>query len=148
MVVWEFEGKKPILGDGTWVAPTADVIGAVIIGKRCYIGPGARIRGDYGEVKIGNECSVQENVIIHARPEEKTVIGNQVTLGHGCIIHNAELDDYVVVGMGAVVSDYVQMKEWSILGEAGLARQGQLFKPGEIGVGVPAKIDNYSNLVK
>ncbi|MHA2052536.1 MAG: gamma carbonic anhydrase family protein [Candidatus Hodarchaeales archaeon] len=140
MAIWEFEGKKPIIGEGTWVAPTGDVIGDVKIGKNCYIGPGARIRGDYGKIEIGNECSVQENVIIHARPDEKTLIGNQVTLGHGCIIHNATIEDNVVVGMGAVVSDYVLMKEWSILGEAGLARQGQKFDSGAIGVGVPAKI--------
>jgi len=140
MALWEFEGKKPIIGEGTWVAPSADVIGDVFIGKKCYIGPGARVRGDYGKVRVGEGCSIQENVIIHARPEELTTIGNYVTLGHGCIIHNATLEDYVVVGMGAVVSDYVVMKEWSILGEAGLARQRQEFEPGAIGVGTPSKI--------
>ncbi len=140
MALWEFEGKKPKIGGGTWVAPSADIIGDVIIGKSCYIGPGARIRGDYGKIRIGHESSIQENVIIHARPEDQTTIGNHVTLGHGCIIHNATLEDYVVIGMGAVVSDYVVMKEWAILGEAGLARQRQEFGPGAIGVGVSAKI--------
>ncbi|MHA1993726.1 MAG: gamma carbonic anhydrase family protein [Candidatus Hodarchaeales archaeon] len=140
MALWEFEGKRPKIGEGTWVAPSADVIGDVVIGKNCYIGPGARIRGDYGKVRVGDGCSIQENVIIHARPDEKSSIGNRVTLGHGCIIHNATLEDYVVVGMGAVVSDYVVMKEWSVLGEAGLARQRQEFEPGAIGVGVSAKI--------
>ena len=57
-----------------------------------------------------------------------------------CIIHNATLEDYVVIGMGAIVSDYVIMKEWAVLGEAGLARQGQKFESGAIGVGIPAKI--------
>ncbi len=140
MALWEFEGKKPKIGEGTWVATSADVIGDVIIGKNCYIGPGARVRGDYGKIRIGDGCSIQENVVIHARPDEQTTIGNHVTLGHGCIIHNATLENYVVVGMGAVVSDYVVMKEWAVLGEAGLARQRQEFEPGAIGVGVSAKI--------
>ena len=111
MALWEFEGKRPEIGEGTWVVPSADVIGDVIIGKNCYIGPGARIKGDYGKVRVGDGCSIQENVIIHARPDEEASIGNHVTLGHGCIIHNATLEVYVVVGMGAVVSDYVVMKE-------------------------------------
>jgi phenylacetic acid degradation protein len=140
MVLWEFEGKLPQIGKGTWVAPSADVIGDVIIKDNCYIGPGARVRGDYGRIRVDEGCSIQENVIIHARPDEQTLIGKFVTLGHGCIIHNATLEDYVVIGMGAVVSDYVLMKEWSVLGEAGLAKQGQIFEIGAIGVGVPAKI--------
>jgi carbonic anhydrase/acetyltransferase-like protein (isoleucine patch superfamily) len=140
MVLWEFEGKSPQIREGTWIALSADVIGDVIIKKNCYIGPGARVRGDYGKIRVDEGCSIQENVIIHTRPDEQTSIGKFVTLGHGCIIHNATLEDYVVIGMGAVVSDYVLMKEWAVLGEAGLARQGQKFEPGEIGVGVPAKI--------
>ncbi|MHA2215397.1 MAG: gamma carbonic anhydrase family protein [Candidatus Hodarchaeales archaeon] len=134
MVLWEFEGKSPQIREGTWIALSADVIGDVIIKKNCYIGPGARVRGDYGKIRVDEGCSIQENVIIHTRPDEQTSIGKFVTLGHGCIIHNATLEDYVVIG------DYVLMKEWAVLGEAGLARQGQKFEPGEIGVGVPAKI--------
>ena len=91
-------------------------------------------------VSLSERCSIQENVIIPARLDEQTTIGKFVTLGQGCIIHNATLEDYVVIDMGAVVSDYVLMKAWAVLGEAGLSRQGQKFEPGAIGVGVPAKI--------
>ena len=70
MALWAFEGKKPKIGEGIWIAPTADIIGSVIIGKNCYIGPGARVRGDYGRIRIGNGSSIQENVIIHARSDD------------------------------------------------------------------------------
>jgi carbonic anhydrase/acetyltransferase-like protein (isoleucine patch superfamily) len=140
MAIWEFEGKKPLIEKGTFVFPTADIIGKVTIGSNCYIGPGSVIRGDYGRILIGSGCSIQENVVIHARSNEETMIGNEVTLGHGCIIHNATLKDYSVVGMGAIVSDYAVLEEWAVLGEGGLARQGQKIQTGEIAVGIPAKV--------
>jgi len=140
MAIWKFEDNTPVIGEGTFVAPTADVIGHVTIGTNCYIGPGARIRGDYGTIHIGNGCSIQENVVIHARPDEVTTIGNEVTIGHGSIIHNATLDDYSVVGMGAIVSDYAKLGQWAILGEGALAKNSFELQPGEIAVGLPAKV--------
>ena len=73
MSIYEFENKKPSIGKGTFIFPSADVIGDVIIGENCYVGPGARIRGDYGSIQIGNDTAVEENVVIHARPNEKPV---------------------------------------------------------------------------
>jgi carbonic anhydrase/acetyltransferase-like protein (isoleucine patch superfamily) len=140
MTLYEFEGKTPRIGKGTYISATADVIGDVIIGKRCYIAPGARIKGDYGAVRIGDETNVQENCIIHARPNEKTVIGSRVIVGHGSILHNCTLRNDAIIGMGAIVSDWAEIGEWAVIGEGCVVKQNQRIPAGKIAVGVPAKI--------
>ncbi|HQJ50333.1 MAG TPA: gamma carbonic anhydrase family protein [Anaerolineae bacterium] len=140
MAIYEFEGRKPILGKGTYVHPSADVIGAVTVGDGCWIGPGARLRGDYGSIIIGNGTSIEENCVIHARPDQATHIGNHVTVGHGSVLHNCTIHDYAVIGMGSVVSDWAEVGEWSVVGEGAVVRQRQQVPPGQIAVGVPAKL--------
>jgi len=140
MAVYEFEGRKPKLGKGAYVHPSADVIGAVTIGDNCWIGPGARLRGDYGVIVIGDGTSIEDNCVVHARPGENTHIGGQVTIGHGAIIHNATVHDHAVIGMGSVVSDWAVVGEWSVVAEGAVVRQGQQVPPGHIAVGVPAKL--------
>jgi phenylacetic acid degradation protein len=140
LTVYEFESRVPVIGNNTYVSHSASVIGKVTIGEECYIAPGAVVKGDYGEVRIGDGCSIQDNVIVHARPDEITVIGNNVTLGHGCIVHNATIEDEAVIGMGAIVSDYAVVGAWAIIGEGAVIRQ-HFEVPGEkIAVGVPAKV--------
>ncbi len=138
MALYEFEGKRPVIGRGTFVPETADVIGDVIIGEDCFIGVGARLRGDYGRVRIGSRTSVQENVVIHARDGGETVVGSDVQLGHGCILHNATVKDNAVVGVGAILTDYSVVGDWAIVGEGAVVR-GEI-PDGKIAVGVPAKV--------
>jgi len=134
-----FEGKVPDIGDGTYIHPSADVFGDVKLGSHCWVGPGARIRGDYGRIRIGDNTAVEENVVIHARPDEQTTIGAWVTLGHGCIVHNATIHDWAVIGMGAIVSDWSDIGEWAVVGEGTVVRQRQEIPASHIAVGVPAK---------
>lgn len=141
MTVASFEGKTPRIGGGTYVHPSADVLGDVVIGRGCWIGPGARIRGDYGRIVIGDFCSVEDNCVIHARPGEQALLGDWVTVGHGAVIHNVRLiDDYAVIGMGAVVSDWAVVGRWAVVGEGAVVRQGQEIPPERIAVGVPARL--------
>ena len=140
MTAYEFENRVPVIGKRTYVSHSASVIGEVTIGEECYVAPGAVVKGDYGEIRIGDGCSIQDNVIIHARPDEITVIGNNVTLGHGCIVHNATIEDEAVIGMGAIVSDYAVVGEWAIIGEGAVVRQHFEVPPEKIAVGVPAKV--------
>ncbi|NIN66217.1 MAG: gamma carbonic anhydrase family protein, partial [Anaerolineae bacterium] len=116
MAVYEFEGRRPKIGKNVYVHPSADIIGLVTLGDDCYVAPGARIRGDYGEILIGRGTSIEENCVIHARPDQITRIGDYVTVGHGSIIHNATVHDYVVVGMGAIISDWAVVGEWAAIG--------------------------------
>jgi phenylacetic acid degradation protein len=138
MALYEFEGKRPVIGPGSFVPETADVIGDVTIGRDCFIGVGARIRGDYGGIRIGDGTSVQENVVIHARDSDQTVVGAHVQLGHGCILHNCTVKDNAVVGVGAILTDYCVVGDWAIVGEGAVVR-GEI-PDGKIAVGVPAKV--------
>ena len=136
MTVGSFEGKTPRIGDGCWVHPSADVFGDVTVGARCWIGPGARLRGDYGTIVLGDCCAVEDNAVIHARPGETCTIGDWVTLGHGCVVHNVKLiGDYAVVGMNAVVSDWAEVGEWGVVAEGAVVRQRAVVPGARIAAG-------------
>ncbi len=140
MSIYEFEHKKPHIGTDTFIFPSADIIGDVTIGQNCYIGPGARLRGDYGSIHIGNNTAVEENVVIHARPNENTNIGDSVTIGHAAIIHNATIHDWAVIGMGAIVSDYAEIGEWAVVAEGAVVKNNTKISSKAIAVGIPAKV--------
>jgi len=140
MAIYEFEGRKPKLGEGAYVHPSADVIGDVTVGDGCWIGPGARLRGDYGKISVGDGTSIEDNCVIHARPGEMTRIGKHVTVGHCSVIHTATIQDYAVIGMGSVVSDWATVGEWAVVGEGAVVRQRQQIPDDHIAVGVPAKL--------
>ncbi len=139
MTIYEFEHKKPRIGKGTFIFPSADIIGDVTLGENCYVGPGARIRADYGSIHIGDNTAVEENVVIHARPGEKAGIGNFVTLGHAAVIHNAMIHDWAIIGMGAIVSDYAEIGEWAVVAEGAVVKNNQKIPEKTIAVGIPAK---------
>ncbi len=138
-MMYEFEGRKPQCGEGTFIAPSAQVIGDVSIGSNCYIGHGAIVRGDYGKVVIGDGTAVEEGVVIHAPPGQSCTIGSHVTLGHGAIVHGEELGDWVVVGMNAVTSIGSKVGEWSIVAEGAVVKQNGVIEAGKVAVGAPAK---------
>ena len=140
MAIYQFEDRIPSIGQDTYVHPSASIIGDVSIGEGCWIGPGACIRGDYGRVIIGNCTSIEENVVVHARPGEQTTIGDWVTIGHAAVIHNATIRDYAVIGMRAVVSDWATVGVWSVVAEGAVVRQNQEVPAGTIAVGVPARL--------
>ncbi|MCI0496819.1 MAG: gamma carbonic anhydrase family protein [Thermoplasmata archaeon] len=140
MAIYELGDRKPSIGKWSWVAPDATVIGDVTVGERCFVGPGARLRGDYGTITIGDGTAVEDNVVVHARPGERCEIGANVTLGHACIIHNATLHDWAIVGMGAVVSDYAVVGEWGVVAEGAVVKNRGEVPPRGIAVGVPAKV--------
>jgi carbonic anhydrase/acetyltransferase-like protein (isoleucine patch superfamily) len=139
-MIYEFEGKRPRIGEGSWVFPDATVIGDVTMGERCYVGPGARLRGDYGTIVIGDSTSIEDNCIIHARPGERTEVGSHVTIGHGAILHNCTVRDGAVVGMGSIVSDYAVVGEWAVVAEGAVVKNRGEVPPRGIAVGVPAKV--------
>ncbi len=139
MPLYEFEKRRPDIYPAVYIAPSAIIIGEVVIKSECYIGHGAILRGDYGTIEIGAGTAVEEGVIIHARPTDKTVIGDRVTIGHGAMIHNATIEDEVVVGMRATISDYAHVGRGAIIGEMSLVKNQQTISPDTIAVGVPAR---------
>ena len=140
MGIFEFEGRIPSISPTAYVDEDAKVVGDVRIGGQCYIGPGARIRGDYGAIIIGEKTSIQENCVLHARISEKCEVGSHVQIGHGALLHNCTIRDYAVIGIGAVVSDYAIVGVWSIIGEGAVVTSGQSIPDGKVAVGLPAKV--------
>ena len=138
MPIYEIEGQSPQVGKGTWMAPSAEIIGDVEIGENCYIGFGAIIRGDFGKIIIGNQSLVEEGVVIHTA--ELTQIGNKVIIGHLAMIHDATIHDRALIGMKAMICEYATIGEWSIIAEQSLVRKQTTIPPGKIAAGSPARV--------
>jgi carbonic anhydrase/acetyltransferase-like protein (isoleucine patch superfamily) len=112
-MVYEFEGYIPVVDPSSFIHPQAVVTGNVIIGKNVYIGPGAAIRGDWGQIIIEDGCNVQENCTIHMFPGVTVYLRKNAHIGHGAIIHGADIGENCLVGMNAVVMDNVKLEEVS-----------------------------------
>ena len=138
MPLYSFEGKTPKISDDTYIHPQATIIGTVIIGGKCFIGPGAVLRGDTGKIEVGDGTNLQDNCVIHA--DRKVVIANNIIIGHGAIIHDAILKPGVVVGMGAVVMNGVVAEEDVIIGAGSVVKEHFKIPKGKIVVGNPARI--------
>lgn len=138
MPIYEIEGKSPVIGPGTWMAPSAEVIGDVEIGQNCYIGFGAIIRGDFGKIKIGDGTLIEEGVVVHAA--DLTNIGNKVIVGHLAMIHDATINDEVLIGMKSMICEYATIGEGTIVAEQSLVRKNSNVQPGKIVAGTPVKV--------
>ncbi|MBN1533386.1 MAG: gamma carbonic anhydrase family protein [Spirochaetes bacterium] len=139
MPLYKVKDRIPVIGEGAWVAPSAEIIGDVRIGRGCYIGFGAILRGDYGTIDIGEESAIEEGVMIHARPLDTTLIGMRVTVGHMAMIHNARIADNAIIGMKAMVSDFSEIGEWALVAEQALVVRRQKIPAGMIYGGSPAR---------
>jgi phenylacetic acid degradation protein len=136
MPVCSFKNNTPIIGEGTWIAPNAHVIGDVRIGRNCWIGFGATIRADFGTIIIGDGCAVEEGVVIHG--PGLTRIGDAVILGHLAMVHSSIVRDFALVGMQALVTDGSLVEEWAIVAEKSHVRKKQVVPSGTIFGGIPA----------
>lgn len=137
MPLYEFDGKRPVVGPGTWIAPSAEIIGAVTIGRSCYIGFGAVIRADFGIITVGDETAIEEGVLIHEA--EQVNIGNRVIVGHMAMIHDATIEDCALIGMQSMICDNSRVGEWAMLAEKSLVMKRQVIPPNEIFGGIPAR---------
>lgn len=136
MALYEFNGKTPQIGTGTWVASSAEIIGNVTIGENCWIGPCAVIRGDFGTITIEDETAVEDGVVIHTPSSVR--IGKWVTIGHLAMIHGSMIEDYSVVGMNSTLGDNTQVGTWSIVAEHSLVKKNQIIPPYKLYGGSPA----------
>ena len=139
-MLFKFEGKSPAAGPETYISELANVIGDVKIGKNCYIGHGAILRGDYGKIEIEDGTAVEEGVIIHAPPGELCYIGEKVTLGHGAVIHSKHIGNLAVIGMGAILSIRSEVLARSIVAEGAVVKQNQVIPAEVVAAGNPAKV--------
>lgn len=137
---YEFNGIKPVAHKSSFVHPQAAVTGSVIIGKDCYIGPGAALRGDWGQIIIEDGCNVQENCTIHMFPGVTVLLKKGAHIGHGAIIHGATIGKNCLVGMNAVIMDNVQLGDECIVGALTFIKEGEIIPSRSLVVGNPGKI--------
>lgn len=123
----------------SFIHPQATVTGDVIIGKNVYVGPGAAIRGDWGRIVIENGCNVQENCTVHMFPGITITLQESAHIGHGAIIHGAQIGRNVLVGMNAVIMDNAHIGDESIVGALSFVKAEQVFERRSLIVGNPAK---------
>jgi len=138
--------KSPAIGAGTFVAPSASVIGSVTIGKNSSVWYGAVLRGDVNSIKIGENTSIGDRVVVHVTRNgltgEKplpTLIGDNVTVGQGALLHGCTIEDNSMVDIGATVMDGAVVSNNSVLGTGALLTEGQRIPSGEFWAGSPAK---------
>lgn len=139
-MIYEFDGFIPVVHESAFVHPQAVVTGNVIIGKDVYIGPGAAIRGDWGEIIIEDGCNVQENCTIHMFPGTTVLLKASAHVGHGAIIHGATLGRNCLIGMNAVIMDDAEIGDESIVGALSFVKAGVSIPPRSIAAGNPAKV--------
>lgn len=131
---------EPKVDPSCYVAKESVIIGDVVIEKGCSIWPFAVIRADMSPVRIGEGSSIQEHCQIHGNPGKPTIIGKDVSVGHGAIIHAAKVGDLVIVGMNSCILDEAEIGPGSIIGAGAVVRSGEKVPPGSLVVGVPGKV--------
>lgn len=137
---YQFRDFIPVVDPSAFVHPQAAVAGNVVIGKDCYIGPGAALRGDWGGIVLEDGCNVQENCTIHMFPGVTVYLRAGAHIGHGAIIHGAEIGRNCLVGMNAIIMDRVVLGEESIVGALTFIKEGEIIPPRSLVVGNPGKI--------
>lgn len=138
-MIYQFKGFIPVVHETSFVHPHATVTGNVIIGKNCYIGPGAALRGDWGAIILEDGCNVQENCTIHMFPGVTVLLKEGSHIGHGAVIHGATIGKNCLVGMNSVVMDNVILGDECIVGALSFIKEGEVFEKRSLIVGNPAK---------
>lgn len=138
-MIYQFNDIVPVIHPSTFVHPQACVTGNVIIGKDVYIGPGAAIRGDWGQIIIEDGCNVQENCTIHMFPGTTVLLREGSHVGHGAIVHGATLGINCLIGMNAVIMDNVQLGDECIVGALAFVKSDAVFERRSLIVGNPAQ---------
>ncbi len=138
-MIYAFQDWVPVIHPSAFIHPQSSVTGNVIIGKDVYIGPGAAIRGDWGGIVIEDGCNVQENCTIHMFPGVTVLLQSAAHIGHGAVIHGANIGRNCLVGMNSVIMDRVVLGDESIVGALSFLKADEVFEKRSLIVGNPAK---------
>lgn len=139
MPCYEYRGKRPTIAASAWIAPSAEIVGEVILGEDVSVWFGAVIRGDNTPIPIGARSNVQEGAMLHSDPHAPLSIGEDCTIGHHAILHGCRIGDRVLIGMGATVLNNAVIPDDCIVGANALVTEGKTFEPGSLIVGSPAR---------
>ena len=148
-IIQELKGVMPVVGEGTFLADNAALIGSVKTGKDCSIWYGAVLRGDVGPITMGDRVNIQDGAVLHATTDvSEVIIGNDVSVGHNAIVHGAVIGNDVLIGMGAVVMDNAIVPDGTIVAAGAVVLANTVMEPG-IWAGVPAKkVKDASEAIK
>ena len=136
MPIYEFEGKRPKIGASSYVHPTAVVIGDVVIGEKCWIGPNTTIRADMNRIRIGDGSNVQDNCVIHGQ----STLGDYSHIGHSVTLHGATLGEHVLVAINAVVLDGAKVGDWCTIAAGAVVAPRADIPPKKMVMGIPGAI--------
>ena len=139
-MIYSFKEFTPVIDASSFIHPLAAITGNIIIGKDCYIGPGAALRGDWGKIIIEDGCNVQENCIIHMFPGVTVLLKPGAHIGHGAVIHGATIGKNCLVGMNAVIMDNVELGDECIIGALTFIKQDERIPARSLVAGNPGKI--------
>ena len=140
MPIYAIDDMIPVIELSTYVHPTAVVIGDVLIGAGCYIGPNAVLRGDFGRIIVGPGANVQDTCVMHGFPDKDCVVEEMGHIGHGAVLHGCRIGADALVGMNAVIMDNAVIGEKSFIGAAAFVKTGFTCPPGSLVVGNPARV--------
>jgi phenylacetic acid degradation protein len=140
MPVYSLDGLIPVVDPAAFVHPQAVLIGDVIIGPRCYVGPGASLRGDFGRIVMGPGSNVQDNCVLHSFPAKEVVLEEDAHIGHGAVLHGCLVCRGALVGINAVIMDDVVVSKEALVAAASFVRAGFVVPPRTLVAGVPARI--------
>lgn len=140
MPCYSIEGVVPVVHPSAHVHPTAVLIGDVIVGPDCYIGPCASLRGDFGRIVLERGANVQDTCVIHGFPDHDTVVEENGHIGHGAVLHSCIVRRDALVGMNAVVMDEAEVGEESIVAACAFVPAGTKLPPRSLIAGIPARV--------
>lgn len=139
-LIKEVRGFTPEIGENTYLADNATIIGDVVIGRDCSIWFATVLRGDVNSIRIGNRVNIQDGSILHTLYQKSVVeIGDDVSVGHNVVIHGAKIENGALIGMGSVILDHAVIGEGAIVAAGSVVLSGTHVEPGSIYAGVPAK---------
>jgi acetyltransferase-like isoleucine patch superfamily enzyme len=139
-IIFPVNGLTPEMGENCFIAPNATIVGDVKMGNQCSVWFNAVIRGDVNSIRMGNKVNVQDGAVIHCTYQKTTtVIEDNVSIGHNAIVHGCAISENVLIGMGAIVMDNVQIGSNSIVAAGAVVLENTIIEPGSIYAGVPAK---------
>ena len=135
-----FEDKEPRVAEDAFVAPTAVLIGDVVVEEGASVWFGAVLRGDFNRIVVGAGTSVQDNSVIHTNEELPTIIGSNVTVGHLSLLEGCEIEDGALIGMGSIILNRARVGRRAMLAAGSVVRENQEIPPEVLAAGVPAKV--------
>jgi phenylacetic acid degradation protein len=140
VTVYEIDGVRPVVHPTAYVHPSAVLIGDVIVGPRCYVGPLASLRGDFGRLILEEGANIQDTCVMHGFPEGDTVVEADGHIGHGAVLHGCRVERNAMVGMNAVVMDQAVVGAESIVAAMSFVKAKMVIPPRSMVMGMPAKV--------